>query len=73
MTVPDSMICTPTIARNSVDFPQPLGPSSPVTAPDLIASVNLLSTGRPPRATVRSEMTIAGLVDMPREAYEFRA
>ena len=37
VTAPDSTIWTPTIARISVVFPVPLGPSSPVTAPRSIS------------------------------------
>ena len=65
VTVPDATSCTPTIERINVDFPQPLGPSNPVTTPDPMSSVSPSRTGLPPRTTVRSETAIAGPSEMP--------
>ena len=43
----------------SVDFPLPLGPSSPVTHPASISAESAGSTTRPPRTTRRSRISIA--------------
>src|SRR3954447_8950337 len=54
VTRPDVSTWTPTSARINVLFPQPLGPSSPVTLPCSMVSPRRCSTLRPPRATTRS-------------------
>src|SRR5215217_6677582 len=58
-TLPPATICTPTIARMSVDLPLPLGPSSPVTRPAAISAESPGSTTRSPRTTRRSLTSIA--------------
>src|SRR5580765_653799 len=58
-TLPLATICTPTIARISVDLPLPLGPSSPVTRPDAMSAESPGSTTRSPRTTRRSRISIA--------------
>src|SRR4051794_8536884 len=50
---------TPTIARISVVFPQPLGPSRPVTERDATRTLRHGSTTRPPRETRRPSISIA--------------
>ena len=60
VTLPDATIWTPTIARMSVDLPQPLGPSRPVTAPAATSRETPRSTSVPPRCTCRSRTDIAG-------------
>src|SRR5207244_6256060 len=52
-------ICTPTTARISVDLPQPLGPSRPVTRPGEIESERSRMTSRPPRTTRSCSISIA--------------
>ena len=58
---PTATIWTPTIARISVDLPQPLGPSRPVTAPagDLEGDARAAPRS-PPRFTCRSRTAMAG-------------
>ena len=53
-TVAAATICTPTIARMSVDLPLPLGPSSPVTRPASTSTREIAgSTTRCRRGTTR--------------------
>ena len=59
MTVPEVSCWTPTRERISVDLPQPLGPSSPVTLPCSIVKPIPLRTSCPPRRTTRSRTSTA--------------
>ncbi len=58
------MIWMPAIARISVDLPQPLGPSSPVTDPVGTDTVRSGITVFFPRITVRRSTSMAGLFNM---------
>ena len=51
VTVPPCTIWTPTIARISVDFPHPDGPSRPVISPLGTTTSISWSTSTPPRTT----------------------
>src|SRR5581483_3633280 len=59
-TLPPATIWTPTSARSSVVFPEPLGPSRPVTVAASTESVSRGKTTLPPRTTRRSSTSIAG-------------
>jgi hypothetical protein len=57
--VPLATFWTPTIARKSVDFPLPLGPSKPVTEPACTSQLRPGRTTASPRTTRRSATVIA--------------
>src|ERR1043165_6006256 len=59
VTVPDETSCTPTIARRSVVFPDPLGPSKPVTVPQATSTLRSGRTTVSPRITRKSRTTTA--------------
>ena len=59
VTAPPATSCTPTMERSRVDFPQPLGPSSPVTVPRATATSRSGMTSRPPRTTRSPSTEIA--------------
>ncbi len=65
VTVPDFTCCTPTMARISVVFPLPLGPSSPVTLPLGMMHVSPRSTRLRPRWMTRSRTSIAVSICLP--------
>jgi hypothetical protein len=46
--VPSEIVSSPAIMRNSVDFPQPEGPSSTVNAPSGMASETPFTASTPP-------------------------
>ena len=62
-TEPASITCTPTIDLISVDFPLPLGPSSPVTAPARTVADRSSSALRPPRTTCNRSQRTASSTD----------
>ena len=52
-TDPGRGLSTPPTARTMEDFPAPFGPRTAVTSPAGTVIVTSLTTGRPPRSTVR--------------------
>src|SRR5439155_6843044 len=62
-TVLERTSWTPTIARISVDLPQPLGPSNPVMRPGTTLSEMPCSTRAPPRSTTRSLTSTAFIAE----------
>src|SRR5262245_48166597 len=57
--LPLTTFWTPTIARNNVDLPLPLGPSRPVTEPASTSQLRYGKTTASPRTTRRSTTLIA--------------
>jgi hypothetical protein len=64
VTVPLSMICTPTIERISVVLPQPDGPSRPVTLPGTVTNETSSTARTWPRTTVSPSTSTTALFIM---------